>query len=227
MRYCDNCNVLINNDKDDCLLCMSKTKDVDSKKNVETYPLYTKVNKGNLYSVICAIISSALGVLAIILNLLFYDRFSVAWSLAVCFSSFLIWVALRLIIFSRKNVTLKLTFAHTTIFWLLLFIDVTFTSDADKYWSLIYASPIMSLLFLSITLVMIFYRKNSYPDYFGNLLLNVLFLITPIVLCFSLYKVDNLLLPLISSVIGLITLFCMFVLPSSKTRNEIKKRLHI
>lgn len=227
MKYCKNCNVLINNEKETCFLCNNEVENSNKEYNVQDYPKYSSVNENMLLPLIFAIISSIFGVIAIILNLLLYDKFSFAWSLGVCFSSFMIWVALRLVIFSHKNLTLRLTLAHITVFWLLIFIDLAFSSVNVKYWSITYASPIISAIFLTSTLIIVFTRKNSYPDYFGNLLLNVLFLITPLILCFSVGVVNTLIPSTISAVLGILTLLLMFVLPSNKTREEIKKRLHI
>ncbi len=226
MKYCKNCNVALSSDNDKCILCNNEVNDCNKEYNTQSYPKYN-ISNNNIYPFVFAVIASLFGLLAIILNLLFYSKFSFAWSLGVCFSSFMIWVALRLVIFSHKNLTLRLTLAHIIVFWLMIFVDMTFSSDNIKYWSITYASPISSLIFLSITLLIIFLRKDSYPDYFGNLLLNGLFLITPLILCFSVDVVNTLIPSAISCVIGVIILLLMFILPSKKTREEVKKRLHI
>ncbi len=225
MKYCNNCKVtLSSNDK--CILCNGEVVDSNKEYNVQEFPKYN-ISNNNIYPFIFAIVAALFGLLAIIVNLLLYSKFSFAWSLGVCFSSFMIWVALRLVIFSHKNLTLRLTLAHIIVFWLMIFIDMTFSSDNVKYWSITYASPISSIIFLSITLLVIILKKNSYPDYFGNLLLNGLFLITPLILCFSVDVVNTIIPSSISCVIGIVILLLMFVLPSKKTREEIKKRLHI
>ncbi len=228
MKYCRNCNVLLSTEDDTCLLCYKKITTHNDDYNSQEYPKYFELSKENKKLQTMFFISGVLfGLVAIGLNLWFYKSFSFNWSLLVCFCSFLLWVAMRLVIFSQKNLSLKLMGTHLTLFWLLLIIDYFFASEGFEYWSLTYASPFLSVVFLTITLIIVISKIEAYPDYFGNIILHILFLFTPMILYFSTNVITTIIPAVIAMVIGLITLAGVFILPSSKTQEEIKKRLHI
>lgn len=228
MKYCPSCKVLLNNDSDKCSLCYKKTVDKNVVVNKQEYPKYYYFSKQNhIIQGVLALLTIQFGFLAIILNIWFFAEAPVIWSVWVCFGSFILWMTTRLVIFSQRNLSIRLLAAHSIVFWVLLLLDVVFSMEGFRFWSLTYATPFLSIVFLSVTLIIVLTKTGSYPDYFGNIILHILFMILPIVLYFTTDIISTIIPGLISAIIALITLVAILVLPSKEMKEEIKKRLHI
>ncbi len=229
MKYCKNCNVYISNLDEKCCLCNEIVIETKVQSNMQVYPKYYEWPKNkNIFQTILLLISIIVSLISLIINIIFYEELQYLWSILICFGSFILWLTSRLVIFSQRNLSIRLLAANTILFWFLLSLDLLLMPSTYGYWNLTYLVPFTSILFLLVTLTIVLTKAGTYPDYFGNMVLHITFMILPIVLYICTENVILSVIPaIISSTIALIIIIGMFVLPSKGTKEEIKKRLHI
>lgn len=224
MNFCEKCNIYI--EKEKCPLCNINTIKKEKKHLSNDYPKFVDKNK-NILPKILLINTLVLGLFFVMVNIFFYEDLSAFWSLITCYGCFIAYVFLRLVIFSKKNLSIRIIVSHVLILSLIIFVNIFTFNINVGFWSLTYVMPILAIVFLGITIYEVV-KTNSYPDFFGNIILHILFLCIPIVLYLSFDNlITNIVLSIISFVIAMITLLVLFVVPTKKTKEEIKKRLHI
>ncbi len=229
MKYCSSCNIFLNDEKEKCSLCDKVATNKIKKSNKQEYPKLinrSKLNKRLDETIfgICVL----LNIIFIILNFITYDAYSFSWSILTFVLSTIFYLFLKFSFFSVKSISIKLFFIQSVITTIFMVLDITTSVEVLKYWSFTYVVPFLGASFMIVTLSILMARKGAYQDYFGNILLNIIILLTPITVYFVYPNLITSVYPSIfSTVISILSFILIVVIPSKSTKEEIKKRIHI
>lgn len=229
MKYCSNCNVFLNDDKEKCYLCNNSVETKHKKVNNQNYPhIYTRSSKNIKAGKVVLSILIFLTISLIAINIITYNNIPIYWSMISTITLLLCCLFFKFAFFSYKSLSLKLVSLHFLIGTFFIFLDGIFIYSDIKFWSITYVIPFLALIFLFVTLIIISSRKEAYKEYFGNIIINLLLLYLPLIFYIVFDNVvTNIIPPIICALLSTIILLCIFIFPSKQTKEELKKRMHI
>lgn len=225
MKYCHNCNVFVLKENDKCHLCNGE---LVSKVKQENYPLIvrTKVNKRldeTTFSIMVLI-----EFILFIINILTFNTISSYWSVLTLILGVIFYLILKFTFFSYKSMSIKLLLIQIISSAIFIFLDIFLSLESIKYWSFTYVVPFSSIIFLIVSGIIVVSRKEAYKEYFGNFMVQIFILTTPLVLYFTHPHLIKSVYPsIVCFIIAVMTFILLNILPSKETKEEIKKRIHI
>ncbi|OBZ13181.1 DUF6320 domain-containing protein [Bacillus sp. FJAT-26390] len=223
MTLCSRCNVLVDDQHDQCPLC---SKPLGYKGSSPTgYPSYehyyqeTKVftvAKLFLFLTIAAII------LAITINLLTLHINPYLWSAIVTTGLLYASVAIKHTIMSKAHIGRKVLFNYTALSFFLLVIDIF--ADFTK-WSTNYAIPLFGMGATLVMTLLAIVQKSLWRDDIGYLLAMFFVSLCPALL--FVFQLSNVIWPSVAAIVySLLTIIGMIIFSDRKFKAEIKKRFH-
>ncbi len=229
MKYCNSCNMYINSNSLQCPLCYKKTTDNTKTQIVQDYPKYSVVkvknNKLELFINTTLILAT---LISILLNIIFYCKKESLWCVLATVVFISIWLLSRLVLFSKRNLSLKLSLFQTSLLFIMIAYDYLYSSEQFKYWSITYAIAFVASIGLISIVCVVITKRDTYPDYFGNIILNIFGLLVPIILYFTIPTfITNVIPAIIAFIVAVLTIISLFIFPTKTTKDEILKRLHI
>lgn len=235
MKKCNKCNIYVDTSRITCPLCYEVLEETSFEERVsEPYnPYVANKSKRHLTRRIFLYLSIITILICGFVNIITFANCKNLWSLIVLSSIVYLWVLVKGVIMSRKNIALMIILQSFVLGVLFFFIEnvAKNSSNSFKPWVIPYIIPfIMIVSMMAITLV-IFIKVMRYKDYMMYLVSVVILGFIPLLLYLipstrPLY--DGVLWPTISSAgYSIATLIGMFIFGDKETKQEFIKRFHI
>lgn len=224
MKYCSNCKVKIDGERNHCPLCFREIKEISDEKTLE-YPFAERKKNENyqrnnsfvlklfIFMSICAIS------ICFLVNMLLPN--SPSWWLVVLGGIVYVWVLIAHTIISRRNVferILAQLVAITFLLWTCEFIT------EDTSWLMNYVFPSISMCTVFAMLMITFIRKDK------SWLLSfvaIIIILTIVSIISLLYLEDYHLLNIINIAFSGLTLLGFFTFGYQSIRQEFLKKFHL
>ena len=229
MKHCTDCKVDFNTNRKTCPLCFKPLVENKKNKTFTDYPSFdnNNVDKNYFYRIMFFVMVN-LAISSIFINIFTFMETNKLWFIAVISGLLFIWSFVFLVFSSKRNVSTKILVIITLLSVFIFLIDITFTKQVKQFWSLTYVLPILFVSGLISLLIIIFVRPKVFTDYFMNIIIFIILSAFPYVLSLINPKlITNIWPSLTSFTFGLSTLIGLFILPEKKTKEELKKRLHL
>jgi len=222
MLYCNNCQVHIRGNKNECPLCGNiLSGDTNTDGQEEIFPVIPPAYERNLAIRIMIFFSIVVIVLSFVINKLF--PLEVNWPVFLVFGLISMWLSLIFVIKKRNNIT-------KTIMWQVIIASILSVAwdrgTGWKGWSLDYVIPILCVAAIAVMYVTAKVFKLSVRDYIAYFLLDGLFGIIPVL--FIVFDWINVLYPsIISIALSIIFLSAIIIFQGENIKFELQKRMHI
>lgn len=223
MKKCKYCNVTVETEKDFCPLCFNHLETIDN--DVEPFYRLRKKNETAiitnrfLYKLFSFI---SLCVVSICFIIDYLTSETINWSLVVLFSVLYVWVLIAYTIISKRSVFKKVFLQLISIFLLLFFIQKLSAID----WFLTYVFPSVSILAVSVTLMLIFIKKNRGEYVIGFLFIHLLLAIASLLIL--LIKKDTFfLLNMINAIFCFLSFLGILIFGFNALKSELQKKWHL
>lgn len=222
MKYCEQCQVYVDNPTEHCPLCFSGLRQADNHPEPPAYPMvFRQVEQYHLMFRLLLMLSLTVAVVCIIINLM--TNRETLWSLVVVGNIVYMWVAIGAAVRRWTKVGFNVLVQALSLSGLLLLID-GFTGYHG--WALDYVIPFLLMTAtLCVTLLSIIRRMDA-KKFILYLFLTALTGLIPIVL-YALGLVKVMWPSLVCAVYSLLSLIGMFVFADRYTKQELKKRFHL
>ena len=162
MKYCKNCNVKVDADRNYCPLCFREIKKCDEIQTEEP-PFIERTknehesNKQTFLIKLFSFISLCAIAICILINLL-VDK-SLLWSLVVTAGILYVWIIVGHTILSRRGVFEKIFMQLVGIMFILWACELI--SDNSEHWLANYVFPSVSMCTVATMLMISFIRKDK------------------------------------------------------------------
>lgn len=222
MKYCNQCQVSVNNPIERCPLCFAQLIQQDAQPEQQSYPgVLLRAERYNLIRRILFMISLTISVICVTINLVTAQ--GLTWSLIVLGNITYMWVAITTAVKKRTKLGHNLLIQTISLALLLILID-RFTGNLN--WALNYVVPFLFMTAtLCITIILLIKRMDvrSFILYF---FLTALIGFVPILLM-AMGLVTVLWPSLASAIYSGLSLVSLFVFADRSTKEELKKRFHV
>lgn len=221
MKYCNKCNVIIENDVENCPLCGKKT--LKHKGNSELdFPIQTKIKEDVLRQsrrILTFIFVVLIGLNAI-LNIIF--SYDLVWAPYSFFLLLYVHMIIKTAMFSYKNIG---SIVMINVYMLSIMSFIVDMLLGFSGWSIDFVMPLITLAGIMALVIFIFIKPTKFLNYFIYMLIIASFGITQII--FLLTNLVTVRTPtIIGSFISLITIIGMLIFGDRKARHELTKRFH-
>lgn len=223
MRFCDKCDIKVNNPLQHCPLCYSTLRTMDDCPEPHTYPNYEeKAHRYNLILRILLMLSLSAGTICVMIDFLTTGLFH--WSFIVVASITYVWITAHAAMRAHSTLGFKVLTQVASLAALLVIIDRTI-ADYD-FWVYDYVLPFLFVLAtMCITIITIIKRVKFREFILYFMLISLLGFIPVILLAAGLVKVAW--PSLASALYSALSLISLFVFADTATKIELKKRFHI
>ncbi len=235
MKKCVKCGINLDTTRNTCPLCLNILED-NNEKSKESYPkrIEERVTKHILRKVFLFISFLAMFVCAVI-NILTYRENPTLWSLIVFTAVLYLWILIKGVILSRRNIAFMLIMQSVSLCVLLYFIEYVAKGSFINYdydsWVIPYVVPfVMMVSIFAITLLTLI-KRMRYSDYMLYLLVLSLMGFIPLILLLlrtTKGLFENITWPtIVLACYAFTTLIGLFVFSDKQAKDEFKKRFHI
>lgn len=218
MLYCENCKVSITGNHEKCPLCQGDVIGEPSKLN--TFPIIREEKQIiNLILKITALVTIAIGVICILINIGFGGKWSIYVIAGIVTGWIVIWITVKM----HGNIT-KNSIWLTIIISILSFVwDI---STGYRGWSIDYVLPLICCFAMIEMFIVANIKKLKIEDYIVYLIIDILFGIIPLILL--LLDVVNVVYPsLICVAESIISLAILILFEGKALKAEIVRRMHL
>lgn len=226
MKYCEQCKLEVNTNKDYCPLCYNEFDDnqevssenliyKNKEKNEKTTKNKAFITKLFMYLTICTI------VICSFIN--FLTNKSVFWSLVVACGIIYVWVLIKHTILSRRALFEKVLFQLLGIF-LILFFSYKISGSGDWFWN--YVIPSIAIMTTLVLLIVYFsiYKKSDHLISFFILFLLLIILSAVLLLA----KIDTFkLLNEINLILNGLIILGILILAFKQLKNSFMKTFNL
>lgn len=219
MKYCNSCKVTIQNNLRHCPLCADELAPIDDIYERD-YPVKTMVLGAKKLTKLIVILSAIVVAVSIFIDIITDP--SIHWSFIVAVGLAYLWLSIRFIKKSRRNIGLLALIQVFGISSLSFFIDI---ATGYYRWSTNYVIPFVLISATALMTIVILSRPRRFRDY-------ILYQLGISVLCVGVSAVVFFDTSTVSwtGVVGLIysvlTILGIVIFTSRKTRHELRKRFH-
>lgn len=229
MRYCANCNIKIDAEKDHCPLCFRETKEIDNKK-INDYPFAErkkdeKYQKNNTFvRKLFVFMSICIVAICFLINFYTIDNqvSSDWWALVVLSGILYVWVLISHTIISRRNVFEKVIMQLLAMVFLLWTCD--FIAESNTKWLINYVFPSISICTVIALLMITFIRKDK--SWLLSFVVITIILTIASVLSF-IYLEEEHILNIINLAISGMTLLGYFTFGHQAIKQEFTRKFHL
>lgn len=223
MKKCKNCNLLINNDYDNCLFCDSKLVEVENRNyKIQLFPKYVK--EKNILKLLKRSFTFVILSLLIILSLLnlFYFKNSQLQYILISSSMYLLLMTFMVLDMS-KSWLFKVSWS--VILTTLLTITIGYLSN-NYDWSLNYVLPFAFLGNALFSTIVLMVKNKNWHSYVIYLLITLVLGIIPLPLV--LFKVVKVTWPaIVCSLYCLLTILGLWLFAPKNMKEELFRRFHV
>ena len=229
MKYCSDCKVKIDGERNHCPLCFREVKEIDNEKTLD-YPFAErkkdeKYQKNNTF-VFKLFVFMSICVVSICLFVNYYlinehQIFSKWWSLVVLSSVIYVWVLIGHTIISRRSVFEKILAQLLAIVFLLWTCEFI---SPNKTWLVNYVFPSISISTVLSLLMITFIRKDK--SWLLSFVVITIILTVGSILSF-IYLEDKHVLNIINLAISGITLLGYFTFGYQAIKQEFARKFHL
>lgn len=220
MQYCNNCQVKIRGNREECPLCGNVLLTNDDV-NQKIYPVIPPAYEAHLAVKIMVFISIS----AVIASFAAYIIFpsDINWPLFVVLGMGSMWASLIMVIRKRNNIAKNIMWQVTIVSVLSIIWD---WRTGWRGWSFNYVIPAACTVAMFVMYVVAKIMKLRVNDYIVYLLLDGLFGIMPVL--FILFGWANVFYPsVICAAISIIFISAIFIFQGDNIKIELNKRMHI
>ena len=218
MLYCENCKVSITGNHEKCPLCQGDIVGDPSKTNA--FPII-KEEKRLIYLIlkITALITIAISVVSVLINLEFGGTWSFYIIAGVITGWIVIWITLRL----RGNIAKNTIWLTAIISILSIIWDL---STGYRGWSIDFVLPLICCFAMIEMFIVANIKKLKIEDYIVYLIIDILFGIVPLILL--LLDIVEVVYPSLICVAGsIISLSILILFEGRALKAEIVRRMHL
>ena len=221
MKYCNKCNVIIENDVESCPLCGKK---VLKHKGVSEHDFpVQKTIKENVLRQSRKILSFIFIVLLginVILNIIF--SYNMIWAPYSIFLLFYVHLIIKAAMLSYKNIG-SIVMMNVYMLSIILFtIDMLLGFSG---WSVDFVIPLVTLAGIMALVIFLFIKPTKFLNYFIYMLIIASFGMTQLIFLWT--NIVTVRTPtIVGSFISLITIIGMLIFGDRKARHELMKRFH-
>ncbi|WP_312640803.1 DUF6320 domain-containing protein [Hydrogenoanaerobacterium sp.] len=219
MKYCENCKVTIQNDLRCCPLCDSELSPRDERfeRDFPTAPATPEAKK---FTKLLIFLSVVVVTACVIIDI--FTSKTMHWSVIVAVGLLYLWLSIRFIKKSRRNIGLLALIQIFGISFLSFAID---SATGYYQWSTNYVIPFVLISAAGLMSVVLLFRPKRFRDYIlYQLGISVLGIVVSLVSLFSKSTVAW------TSIVGAaysgLTILGIIFFTARKTRHELKKRFH-
>lgn len=222
MRYCEACNVKVDNPLEHCPLCYHALAPADDAPELESYPdTRAAARRYNLILRILVMASLTGGVTCVTVNLLAGHTFP--WSLIVAVNILYMWLAVPVALRRRYSVGFKIMVQAFLLAALIVAVDWI---TGRHTWAFDYVLPFLfCTATLTITVVTII-KRVRFREFILYFILIALLGFVPLILMAA-GLVQTVWPSMVSALYAALSLVSLFVFADRATRSELKKRFHI
>ncbi|NLK12803.1 MAG: hypothetical protein GX312_04330 [Candidatus Phytoplasma sp.] len=229
MKKCNHCQVDIKTTKNTCPLCGEILQSIDEKSLYTNSPYPPFISKKRLLNPVLRIlifISVIAMVVSTVINRLTYDQAAFPWSFIVIGAIIYIWIFFITIIKSKSHITFKIITQTLVISLLVLAIQLISNTG---YWAFEYVIPaILTGSTLSMIALFTFNLKRRHYYILPLIIVSILDLIPFICYLFLPNEYKTVFWThLTILIVGLATIFGLFIITPRTTINELKKRFFL
>ena len=221
MRYCNKCNVTVENNLDNCPLCKQKIY-IKNEEFEKDFPLQTLVKEDSIQRAkkILIFVFIFLFGLNVIFNVIFSFRLSwVPYSLVVLWYVYLI---IKVALKSYKNIG---SIVMVNVYMLSIISFILDLILGFPRWSVNYFIPLVILAGIMALAIFVFIKPTSFLTYFIYMLIIALFGL--ILLIFLWTRLATVTGPcIVTAFISLMAIIGMFIFGDKNARHEFIKRFH-
>lgn len=222
MKYCNKCNVSVDDPINRCPLCYAHLSQQDNKTELQTYPSLLKIaERYNLLYRILIMLSLTISVVCITIN--YFATPDILWSLLVVGNIGYMWIAIGTAVREKSKLGFNILIQAISLSALMVLID-RFSGNSN--WALNYVVPFLFITAtLSITVIIIVRRMDS-RSFILYLILTALIGFLPIVFVGA--GLITVRWPsIVSALYSGLSLISLFIFADRVTIQELKKRFHL
>lgn len=222
MKYCDKCQVTVDNPVEHCPLCYAHLIPQDGMTEHPSYPpLLRQAERYNLIKRILIMLSLTVAVTCLTINIV--TRQKIWWSLIVIGNILYMWVAISTAVRKRAKLGYNILIQAVSLAALLVFID---RLSGQSNWALNFIVPFLFITAtLSITIITVVRRMDSRSFILYVFLTALMGFIPIILMAFGL--VTKLWPSLAAALYSGLSLVSLFIFADRATKQELKKRFHL
>jgi len=219
MKYCENCKVTIQNDLFCCPLCDSEL--VRRGEHFEQdFPATPVIPETKKYTKLLIFLSVVVVTACVLIDIL--TSKTVHWSAIVAVGLVYLWLSIRFIKKSRRNIGLL---ALIQIFGISLLSFVIDSATGYYQWSTNYVIPFVFISAAGLMSAVILLRPKRFRDYIlYQLGISVLGIVVSVISLFNKNTVAW--TAIVGAVYSGLTILGIVIFTPRKTRHELKKRFH-
>lgn len=221
MRYCNKCNVSIDNNLDNCPLCDQKTY-IKNEEYEKDFPLQKLVKEDIVKKTKKILVFSFIFLvgLNIIFNVIFSFKFIwIPYSLVVLIYVYLL---IKSAIRSYKNIGSIVMLNVYMLSIISFFLDMIL---GFSKWSINYFIPLLVLAGILALAIFVFIKPTTFITYFIYMLIIALFGLTLLILLFT-HLLTVIEPSIITVFVSFMVIIGMFIFGDKTARNEFIKRFH-
>ena len=219
MKYCNSCKVTIQNELLRCPLCEDELQPLTGSYEKD-YPRLPAVPQAKKLTKLLLLLSVLVVVVSIYIDVVTAPN--IHWSFLVGVGLAYLWLSIRFIKKSRRNIGLLALIQVFGISSLSFFIDVT---TGYYRWSTNYVIPFVLISAVALMTFVIFSRPRRFRDYIlYQLGISVMCVVVSILLFFNTDTVSW--TGIVGMIYSVLTIVGIIVFTSRKMRHELKKRFH-
>ena len=221
MKFCEKCNLYIENPRNICPLCQNTLTITDDSQLIEYYPWIPPFNREHRFLFRILVLISILACsISLIINFFHHDQ---GWWAAIVCASFLYFWATVLNRLRTRNSLMDISTSVVVSSALLIFLDIVYNFTR---WSFNYALPALFLAAIASVFITSLLRGLRFADFVIYIMITIALALLPVI--FLITGITTVFLPsFICILCGIFSFITAFVFAGQDVLDELKRRFHL